>query len=220
MFVSSAPLWPSFTPVKPTGNYTLRLLRETEEDFNSYARFWRIAFPSLEGGGTDFILNPALYPHFFGRGKGFLKESYGAFVFEDENIIFGGSLLYMDKKNRAANALLMATLPGYRNNIKVGKFLYKFAETYDKFLEDSGVEYGWAAAVTTHMTTQKLLKHIGYKVKGVYLGWTVSSVNKVYYRRDNYVYMDKFYNGGDKRYPSGLKLIPEARRVYETVNKL
>ena len=210
--------WPDFAPLKLINDkYTLRLLREDVKDFLSFSRFWLESYPDLYGGIINDILYPEYYRRLFGQRETFLKGFYSAFVFEDNMAgkIFGGSLTFMDFTNRTAQAVIMAVSPSYRHKYDIGKFLYLYAEHYDRFLEASGVEYAWVAAVAKHRVTQKLLKHIGYKVRGVIPGMGIASINKVHYRRENYVYMDKFYNQGSKRIPLKMDLIPEARKIFE-----
>ncbi|HPZ08700.1 MAG TPA: hypothetical protein PL110_11340 [Candidatus Eremiobacteraeota bacterium] len=220
-FSSPLPVWPDFEPVIPVKDYTLRLLRESSSDFSSYALFWREAYPALEGGVVDFILKPSTYPRLFGQGKTFMKGFYAAFVFEDNKNkkIFGGTLLFLDVANRNAQAVLLAVLPEYRNRYDTAKFLYKYAEYYDKFVEASGVEYAWSGAVTSHKVTQKLLKHIGYKVRGIIPGMGIAAIDNTCYRRENNVYMDKFYNDGFKRTPQYMNLIPEAQRLWNVIGE-
>ena len=216
-FTDPLPSWPEFTPVKPVNNYTLRLLREDPKDFIAFSRCWHDAYPELYGGIMNDILHPEYYHRLFGHRETFLKGYYSAFVFEDNmsDTIFGGSLTFLDFTNRAAQAVLLAVSPSYRHTYDVGRFLYLYSEHFDRFLEATGIEYAWSAVVANHRVTQKMLKHIGYKVRGVVPGMGISAINTVHYRRDNYVYMDKFYNQGLKRVPEKMDLIGEARKIFE-----
>lgn len=216
-FTDPLPSWPEFTPVKPVNNYTLRLLREDPKDFIAFSRCWRDAYPELYGGIMNDILHPEYYHRLFGHRETFLKGYYSAFVFEDNmsDTIFGGSLTFLDFTNRAAQAVLLAVSPSYRHTYDVGRFLYLYSEHFDRFLEATGIEYAWSAVVANHRVTQKMLKHIGYKVRGVVPGMGISAINTVHYRRDNYVYMDRFYNQGLKRVPEKMDLIGEAEKIWK-----
>jgi len=216
-FSDTLPQWPDFEPLMLSDNYKLRLLKEDKVDFLNYAKMWKKSYPALYRGVANYILYPKNYLSLFGKGEDFMKHYFFAFVFEDvrNSKIFGGCLLCLDRNNHSANAVLLGIIPSYRNKVTTARFLYKFVDIYDKFVEKSGVEYGWAGAITHHKISQKLLSHVGYKVKGIIPGISISSINNFYYRRDNYVYMDKFYNNGDKKYPEEMDLIPEARKIWD-----
>ena len=220
LFSSPPPVWPDFEEINIIGKrYSLRLLREEKSEFKAYADLWKKAYPSLYGGMVNFFLYPHNYPRLFGEKELFQKNLFAAFIFQDNKAkkIFGGAILLLDIPNRSAQGVIMAVLPEYRKKVSTGKFLYKFIENYDRFIEKSGAEYAWVGAVTTHTTTQKLLKHVNYKVRGIIPGMSLTAINKKNYLRENYVYMDKFYNRGEKKKAQKMKLIPEAEKLWNSI---
>ena len=190
-------------------------LKRDNEDFKKSAKLWRRSFPELYGGSYDFLLYPEQYEYIFGKGNRFLKHEWFLFVIENENDLVGASLLHMNPKNMSIEWSLAVVDSLHRN-----KNLFRpIVETCDDITKKSGAEYAFMYAATFHKISQKIAIDIGFTIRGVMPGFILAWMKNNMYYRHPIVYLDKFYNGGEKVSAMEMKLVPQANELWNMICK-
>ena len=207
------PVWP--TTELCGGRRRLRPLREDPEEWGRFAAMWAEAYPEIKGSPTGRVLDPSIYPEMFGAGRDWLRREHYAVVIEDldDDTIFGGATYLLEPSERSAQAVLFSILPDYRGSVMTARCLFNLFDTFDVFVEESGVDYAWCMATAKHRLTQDLFLRQGWTIRGVMPGMHRSYAGLGMHRRDTFILMDKLYNRGPEIMSKTLELSPEAERV-------
>jgi hypothetical protein len=208
--------WKPFNPIRILGgDYLIRMLKNDNRDFKKSAKLWRKSFAELYGGPYDFLLCPDEYVNIFGKGNKFLEGEWFLFVIEYENDLVGASLLHMNAKNMAIEWSLAAIDPSHRN-----KNLFRpIVEICDEITKNSGAEYACMYAATFHKISQNIAIEIGFTIRGVIPGFILAWNGDDMYYRHPIVFMDKFYNDGEKLSTRDMALSSQAKEVWDLIQR-
>ena len=189
------------------GKYLFRPVRQHEID--DVVEIYRVGYPDLYGNTNHhFIFWHDTLLEFLDSNKDQLL-----IVAEklDEKKLVGAIRIKMDKGNMSIHWEHGVIHPEYR-----GKKLFREMCVYcDELSEKTGAEYGSIMAATFHIATQKVLKDLGWKVRGILPGSVICWNYEDKYYRHSLVYFDKFFNGGEELVPKRIDMIPEVELVSE-----
>jgi hypothetical protein len=208
--------WKPFVPREILGgHYIVRSLRDNDDEFINSATLWQRGFPEIYGGPYDFLLYPEKYRDIFGYGKDFLEGEWFSFVVEYDDDLVGSVLLHMDRKNMSIGWSLATVDPLHRH-----KHLFRpIVQITDEVTNNSGAEYAYIYGATFHEFSQILALENGFTIRGIIPGFILAWIKDDRYYRHPVVYMDKFYNGGEKMSTREMRLVPHAKELWDLMCK-
>jgi hypothetical protein len=187
--------WPEF-PSRPAGQagpFRVRLLRESEAEFEAVAEVFGTAYPALEGTGAGALLSANGCASLLAGPEGFMTGRARMLVVAgagDRPV--GALLLKADPPNLSIFWVVAAVRPGQRRRL-----LGPLVRAADELTSDSGAEYAYAYAVTHHRATQRALARIGFQGRGLLPGAFLAATGGGRYHRETVLYMDKLYGGAE-----------------------
>lgn len=197
--------WKEFGP-RDAGEFIIRELRDDQKEFRDTAETFREGFPELYGSLYDFLLYEEKYHDFLGKGTNFLRDEGYMMVAEDKKNKEIASALYLHlfKKNLSVELSAGVVRPRYRR----ASVFRKILKLADEAVTASGVEYAYGYAATFHPVSQKMLRELGFIDRGIIPGFLLVWMGDDRYYRHPTVFLDKFYNGGEKVTPTELIISP------------